>query len=131
MSRETVVFVCAHGAAKSVIASALFDRLATERGLMVRSTAAGTEPDPQVSPGAAQGLLAEGVDVRGFRPRSVTREELATASRVVAFGCDLTDLAPAGRRVEQWEDVPAVRDGFRTARDMIEARVRTLVGTFG
>ena len=46
----TVVFMCPHGAAKSVLASAYFERLAKERGLNVRVESAGTDPDPTASP---------------------------------------------------------------------------------
>jgi hypothetical protein len=45
----TVLFMCPHGAAKSVLASAYFERLAKERGLNVRVESAGTDPDPTVS----------------------------------------------------------------------------------
>ena len=40
----TVLFMCPHGAAKSVLASAYFKQLAAARGLRVRVDAAGTEP---------------------------------------------------------------------------------------
>src|SRR2546422_5468063 len=83
MSDRTVVFVCLHGAAKSLIAATLFQRLADERGLAVRSTFAGTEPDPAIQPNVVARLLEEGVDVRPLRPRRVTRDELASAWRVV------------------------------------------------
>src|SRR6266705_2011008 len=113
MSDRTVVFVCLHGAAKSLIAATLFQRLADERGLAVRSTFAGTEPDPAIQPNVVARLLEEGVDVRPLRPRRVTRDELASAWRVVSFGCDLTALAPDAR-IERWDDVPAVsEDGAR------------------
>src|SRR5437762_12297809 len=81
MSDRTVVFVCLHGAAKSLIAATLFQRLADERGLAVRSTFAGTEPDPAIQPNVVARLLEEGVDVRPLRPRRVTRDELASAWR--------------------------------------------------
>ena len=43
----TVLFMCPHGAAKSVLASAYFERLAKERGLNVRVESAGYRiPDP-------------------------------------------------------------------------------------
>ena len=38
----TVLFMCPHGAAKSVLASSYFERLAKERGLNVRVESAGT-----------------------------------------------------------------------------------------
>jgi hypothetical protein len=43
----TVLFLCPHGAAQSVLASAYFQR-APEGGLNVRVDSAGTEPDEQV-----------------------------------------------------------------------------------
>src|SRR5207245_2453770 len=81
----------------------LFQRLADERGLAVRSTFAGTEPDPAIQPNVVARLLEEGVDVRPLRPRRVTRDELASAWRVVSFGCDLTALAPDARIERQAE----------------------------
>jgi hypothetical protein len=57
----------------------------------------------------------------------VTRADLERASRVVAFGCDLTNMAPAGLTIERWDDVPAVSEDYGRARDVIAARVRGLV----
>src|SRR5438093_5785714 len=51
-----VLFVCLHGAAKSVVGAAHFRRLAAARGLAVDAVAAGTEPDPALTPGAVKGL---------------------------------------------------------------------------
>ena len=65
--------------------------------------------------------------MRPLRPRRVTRDELASAWRVVSFGCDLTALAPDAR-IERWDDVPAVSEDYGRAREVIAARVRILVG---
>src|SRR2546428_6491141 len=126
MSDRTVVFVCLHGAAKSLIAATLFQRLADERGLAVRSTFAGTEPDPAIQPNVVARLLEEGVDVRPLRPRRVTRDELANAWRVVSFGCDLTALAPDAR-IERWDDVPAVCGEYVPPRGVHSARAPIVV----
>lgn len=123
---ESVVFVCLHGAAKSVIAAAHFDRLASARGLGLRATCMGTAPDPAIPPPVVAGLATEGIDVRGRAPRGVVPAELARATRVVSFGCDLSAAAP-GVRVERWDEVPAVSDGFAAARNAIVARVTRLV----
>lgn len=126
MATQKVVFVCLHGAAKSVIAASLFDRFAVARGLDARATFAGTEPDAEIAPRVVQRLGIEGVDLGGMRPRLVTRDDLAGASRVVSFGCDLASLgAPVA--VERWDDVPAVSDDYRKARDVIASRVERLV----
>ena len=55
----------------------------------------------------------------------MTRDELAGAARVVSFGCDLSRLGATD--VERWDDMPAVSDGYGKARDVIAARVETLV----
>ena len=123
---KTVLFVCLHGAAKSVLAAADFDRLARERGLALRAEFAGTEPDPEIAPRVLAALRAEGVDIGGRRPRRVTREDVTEAARVVAFGCDLGALTAAGRPIEQW-DVPAVSEDLAKARAAIDARLVRLV----
>ena len=123
-----VVFVCLHGAAKSVVAAAHFRRLAAARGLRIGAVAAGTEPDAQLAPGAVKGLVAEGLTASPARPRPVTLYDLSSATRVVSFGCDVA--LDGGRRAEQW-DVPAVGEGYGAARDQIVARVERLVGELG
>src|SRR5690242_15420164 len=45
---ETILFVCEHGSAKSVIAAAHFKRLAEQRGLPHRAIARGINPDPEI-----------------------------------------------------------------------------------
>lgn len=128
---QTIVFVCLHGAAKSVIAAAYWNRLASEQAVEIRATAAGMEPEPELPPSVRDGLREDGLDVGDLRPRRVTRDELISAAEVVSFGCDLNEVAPPGRRVERWDDVPAVSDGFREARDAIVARVRRLLDARG
>jgi arsenate reductase (thioredoxin) len=123
---RTIDFVCEHGAAKSVLAAALLERLAAEQGAPLRTLARGTEPEPQVAPAVVTGLLAEGIDVRAWQPRLVTREDLAKAWRVVSFGPDLSHLLPTGTRVQVWSDVPAVADSLQTAQAVIASRLSAL-----
>jgi len=123
-ARPRVLFVCLHGAAKSVVGAAHFRRLAAKHGLAIDAVAAGTEPDPALAPGAVKGLAAEGLEATPSRPRPVTLYDLQSAARVVGFGCD---VAPArGQRIDQW-DVPAVSDGYAAARERIVANVERLV----
>ncbi len=44
-----IVFVCEHGAAKSVIAATYFNKLANEKGLNLKAIARGTHPDQELS----------------------------------------------------------------------------------
>jgi protein-tyrosine-phosphatase len=123
-TKPRVLFVCLHGAAKSVVGAAHFRRLAAARGLDIDAAAAGTEPDADLGPAAVKGLAAEGLRAAPARPRPVTLYDLTSATRVVSFGCD---VAPAkGQRVDQWE-VPNVSEGYGAARDRIVENVERLV----
>lgn len=123
---RTIVFVCEHGAAKSVIAAALLERLAREQRAPLRALARGTEPDPHLSSTAAAGLLAEGIDVRTWQPRRLTSDELDSAWRIVSFGPDLSSIA-ANAPVERWHDVPPVSKGFAATRAAILTRIPRLL----
>jgi arsenate reductase len=124
---QHILFVCLHGAAKSVLAAADCRRLAAERGTAIRAASAGTEPDPAIAPAVVRALRDDGVNLDGQTPRRVSREDVAGASRVVAFGCDLSAVAVPGVPVEQWNDIPAVSDGLPAARQAIRARLERLL----
>ena len=127
MTHEKILFVCLHGAAKSVLAAADFERMAKERGLPIAAESAGTEPDPEITPPVLAALKAEGVDMAGRKPRLVTREMAAGASRIVAFGCGLGAAAPDGVRIEQGEGGPAGGDGRPAARAVIRQHLEGLL----
>jgi arsenate reductase (thioredoxin) len=123
----TVLFMCPHGAAKSVLASTYFQRLAKERGLNVRVMSAGTDPDPQVAPSVARHLTKNGYEVPNTKPRRVTGGDMPAADVVISIGCDLEGLpAPRGTLVK-WDDVPALSEDFAVADEKIRQRVTQLV----
>jgi arsenate reductase len=125
--RPTVLFMCPHGAAKSVLASAYFQRVAKERGLNVHVVSAGTDPDPQVAPAVANHLTKSGYQIPVATPRRATADDLATADVVISIGCDLTALpAPRGTLLK-WDDVPALSEDFTRADEKIRERVIQLV----
>ncbi len=51
----TILFVCEHGSAKSVVAAAHFNRIAAARGLPFRAISRGTVPDAEMAPAAVKG----------------------------------------------------------------------------
>jgi len=122
---RTVVFVCEHGAAKSVIAAAYFNQLAAERHLLFRAIARGTTPQPELAQSATAGLRADGVTFPDEKPRTLTADDTRHAVRVVAF-CPVPASLRKGTRVEQY-DVPAPGDGYAQSRDAILVQVKALI----
>jgi arsenate reductase (thioredoxin) len=125
----SILFLCPHGAAKSVLASAYFQRAAKERGLNVRVDSAGTEPDEQVSSAVASHLKKNGYAIPIAKPRQVTSADLAAADLIISIGCDLKNLPaqPAAHALRRWDDVPAPSEDFARADDAIKKRVMDLV----
>ncbi|HEY7541856.1 MAG TPA: hypothetical protein VIF11_17060 [Methylomirabilota bacterium] len=126
-TRPRVRFVCLHGSAKSLIAAEYFNRLASSRGLDASATAAGTEPDDAIPPRVVSGLAGDGIDVAERRPRRPTAADVAGSTVVVTFACDLGELTAGARRLEHWDDLPAVSEDFAKGGDAIVARVTALL----
>ena len=120
----TVLFVCEHGSAKSVVAAAHFNRLAAQRGLALRAISRGTDPDAENHPAAVAGLAADGLEARA-RPRALQASDLETPTAVVAFSPLPSDYA-TGVPVQVW-NVPPVSEDYSAARDAIVARVDRLL----
>ena len=123
---ETILFLCPHHAAKSVIAAAYFNRLAQQYQLPFVADSAGTEPDKAVSPVVVTLLSEQGMDVSQHQPRRVTNHELNTAARIISMGCTPEELGVEAARVELWTDVPAVSEDPQRAGAAIYAHVETL-----
>ena len=124
---QTVVFVCEHGAAKSVVAAAQFNKLAAERGLPFRAISRGTAPDPAVPPPIVEGLKGQGLSApAGFVPTKVGANDVAAALRVVTFDVALPASAQASH-VIRWDGFPAFSDGYDKASAAISAKVSALL----
>jgi arsenate reductase (thioredoxin) len=123
---QTVLFMCPHGAAKSLMASAYFQKLAKERGLNVRVDSAGTEPDPQLSKGVVAHLQKNGYAIPIDKPRAATAADMAGADVVISMGCDLSKLPVPKGTLQKW-DVPDFSADFNVAEQTIRERVARLV----
>jgi protein-tyrosine-phosphatase len=121
-----VVFVCEHGAAKSVIATAYFNKLAAERGLPVRATFRGTTPQDDLSVRAVAGLKADGMAVPVGKPAAISEKDVADATHIFAIGCTLSDRARQSGKAADWSDVPDDQ-GYAPMRDAIVRHVKQLL----
>jgi arsenate reductase (thioredoxin) len=122
-----IVFVCEHGAAKSVIAAKELEKLARERGIQVQVIARGTAPEPEIAASARQGLKREGIDVGNMTPVLVKPEDLRGATAIVSFGPDLTAIGGTKLKAQDWSATPAVGENYQAARDYIVKRVQELL----
>jgi len=123
----TVLFMCPHGAAKSVLASAYFEQLAKERGLNVRVESAGTDPDPAVSAAVAAHLKQQGYPVPASSPRRVTAKDFESADVLISIGCDLSGLPVPRGKLVRWDEVPSPSEDFARADEAIRKRVTDLI----
>ena len=123
---KAVVFVCEHGAAKSVIATAYFNKLAAERGLPFRATFRGTTPQDNLSVRAVEGLKADGVEIPSGKPAAITDKDVVDATHIFAIGCTLPDKARQSGKAADWSDVPDDQ-GYVPMRDAIVRHVRQLL----
>jgi arsenate reductase (thioredoxin) len=122
-----VVFICEHGAAKSVVASEYFNKLAAERGLAVRAIARGADPQADLSGSAVKGLKSDGMSPTLDAPRPLAASELRNSARVVAFDCEQPGMKALKGMDDCWDDVPAVSADYDRARDAIRVHVVAMV----
>jgi protein-tyrosine-phosphatase len=122
-----VIFICEHGAAKSVIAREYFNKLAAERGLAMRAIARGADPQADLSVSTARGLQADGLSPGLAAPRPLTASELRSSARIVAFDCEQPTMKPLKAMDACWDDVPIVSDDYARARDAIRAHVAAMI----
>jgi protein-tyrosine-phosphatase len=127
LAPKKVVFVCEHGAAKSVLAKAELERVAKEKGLVLEVISRGTVPDAEMSAGVRKGLLGDGVDLGTAKPVKLSAQDLEGAAAVVSFGPDLTEWMPKGSKTVDWSATPSPSKGYAEARDYIRKRMEELL----
>ena len=122
---KTIVFLCEHGAAKSIIAAAYFNKLAQEMDLDSRAIARGTYPDPELSATAIAGLHEDGLTPTESFPQKLSMEDVESAMKIISF-CELPNGYDT-KAVEQWENVPPVSENYERSRDAIVERINQLI----
>ena len=123
---SSTVFVCEHGAAKSLIATAYFNKLASERGLTERAIFRGVSPQEALSVSAVAGLRADGIAIPDGKPTAIGEADVTAATQIFAIGCTLPGVAAASGKAADWSDVPDDK-GYGPMRDAIVAHVRVLL----
>jgi arsenate reductase len=128
--KPTVVFVCEHGSAKSIIAAAEFERMAKEKGLNLNILARGTNPDAEIPKLVRDGLKAEGFDVGTLKPTKVSEKDLKGAAKIVSFGPDLKQWLRDGATTSDWSATPSLSEDYPKAREYIRRQLEILLKDF-
>jgi len=127
---QTILFVCEHGSAKSVIAAAHFNRLAQQKNLPYRAIARGTNPDTEIPQQVRLDLAKDGLDVPTWKPQLVAEKDVREAARVVTFGCKLPfPKKTTADKLVDWKDVPFTSEDYKRARTMIVDKIDALIKT--
>jgi protein-tyrosine-phosphatase len=125
-SSPTVVFVCEHGAAKSLIASAYFNKLAAERGLKARASFRGVAPQDDLSVRTVAGLKGDGLSIPEQKPTAIGDADIDHATHIFAIACQLPAAAASSGKSASWDDVPD-DEGYPAMRDAIVRHVNALL----
>jgi protein-tyrosine-phosphatase len=124
--KPVIVFVCEHGAAKSVIAAAYFNKLASETSSGLRAIARGTYPDQELSPKTITGLRGDGLTPTEPIPQKLSIVDAESARRIIAF-CELPGEYEKETIIEYWEGIPPVSENYEKARDAILEKLNRMM----
>lgn len=122
-----VVFACRKNGGRSVIARLLAEHYA--RGRVV-ALSAGTEPGDRIHPEVARVLEGLGLDTSSERPKSLTRDMIASSDLAITLGCgEECPFVPGVRYVDWPVDDPKDQDDATVRRIVadLDTRVRALV----
>ena len=122
-----ILFVCEHGAARSTIASAYFNKLAEEQGLNYRAIFRATNPDSILMPATMKGLTEDGFDISQWTPKLVSQTDINSASEIVTFDCNIPISDSSSKPHVQWNGIPPVSKDYNLARDQIVKKVQELI----
>lgn len=124
--KHVILFVCEHGAAKSIIAAAYYNKLAGEKNLNIHAIARGANPDPELSPKTISGLHADGLTPTELIPQKLSLADIESAQSIVTF-CELPKEYQNKIKIENWDDVPPVSENYEKARDTIIEQLKQLL----
>jgi protein-tyrosine-phosphatase len=122
---QTIVFVCEHGSAKSVIAAAYFNKLAKEKNIPWQAVSRGTHPDPAISPKTKKLLADDNLLDESFIPKTLTQADVDTTRQTILF-CSLPQTIQGKGKTSHWE-VNAVNDDFQKLRNDIISKITPLI----
>ncbi|MFK7814183.1 MAG: low molecular weight phosphatase family protein [Maribacter sp.] len=125
---KEILFVCTHGAARSPIAAAYFNKMAKEQDLNYRAVFKATEPNSDLTNGTVDGLSNDGFIISGWKPELVSENDTDNSFKIITFDCELPSNADS-KKTEQWNGTPPISKDYEKARDIIKAKINRLLKT--
>jgi arsenate reductase (thioredoxin) len=126
-SLPTILFVCEHGAARSTIASAYFNKIAMEKGLKYKAIFRATSPDTALTLATKKGLVEDGFDTKNMKPILVRQNDMNIANEIITFDCSLPSKDSLSNKVSKWDGIPPISKDYKVARNEIVAKVQVLI----
>jgi arsenate reductase len=123
---KKIIFVCQHGAAKSVIAASYFNKIASERNLAYTAECRGIEPDSAVSPGAREGLTKDDLFNPDIKPQKLLPRDAANVERIILFAPLPADLR-SSVKTEDWSKIENIDADYSKRRDAIVKKINELL----
>lgn len=122
---KTIVFVCQHGTAKSMLAAAQFNRLASQQNLAYRAISRGISPEDSLQPATKAGLEKDGIDTAQLSIGAMSPEIQQQADEIILIS---VDNPPAYlSQAKRWQDIPAISKDYPAARDATLKNLHELI----
>lgn len=123
---KKIIFVCEHGAAKSVIAASYFNKMAKERNLDYVAECRGTDPDSEVSKVAKDGLTKDNVFDPSTKPKKLLSSDTTNVERIILFTPLPSDLK-TDIETENWSNIQNLDADYEKRRDAIVKKINELL----
>ncbi|MGC3947867.1 MAG: hypothetical protein QM762_25725 [Chryseolinea sp.] len=122
---KTILFICEHGSAKSIVAAAYFNRIAGDKQLDIMAISRGTHPDAVVPDKINKLLNGDGFPNHSEKPTQLTKEDLKAADYVVSFTTIPTSYGN-NEKIELW-NAPSFESGYPASRDSIVHNIERII----
>jgi protein-tyrosine-phosphatase len=123
---KKIIFVCEHGAAKSVIAASYFNKMAKERNLDYKAECRGTDPDSVVSKSVKEGLTKDTVFDPNTKPQKLLIRDTTNVERIILFTTLPSDIK-TNIKTEDWSNVQNVDADYEKRRNAIITKITELL----
>ncbi|HEY0655718.1 MAG TPA: hypothetical protein VGD65_21435 [Chryseosolibacter sp.] len=117
-----VLFVCEHGAGKSVVAAAYFNKIAKERNLNWEATCRGTDPDPEIGQSTKEGLTSDKLLETNLKPQKLAKTDTSGVERIIVFTRLPDDFAKSIRQ-EDWSAVKNIDGTYQMRKEALIKKI--------